>query len=70
MRWRGDSKEKTLWEDWPPSNCAIAETWVGTSTANSSPALGPEPMMRVALAEEPTAATLRTEPKVWIRAVR
>jgi hypothetical protein len=70
IRCRGDSKLKTLWEDWPFSNCAIADTWVGTSTVNSSPAFGPEPMTRISLDLEPTAATLRMEPKVCTRAVR
>src|SRR5439155_27257984 len=69
-RWRGDSKLKMLCDDWPPSNWANALTCVGTSTLNSSPALGPEPMTRTCLALEPTAATRRTEPNVCTNAVR
>ena len=64
IRSRGDSKLKTLWEDAPLSNWAMAETWVGTSTVNSSPAFGPEPITRTSLALDPRAATLRTDPKV------
>ena len=54
----------------PSTKLAIADTWVGTSTSNTVPARSPTWMVRVARLFEPTAATLRTDPKTWIRVVR
>jgi hypothetical protein len=70
IRRRGDSNEKTLCEDWPSSNCAIADDVGGDVHRELFAGLGPEPMTRTSLDLDPTAATLRTEPKVWMRAVR
>ena len=54
----------------PDSNWAIALTWLGTVTANSSPAFGPDPITRGLPAFEPIAATEAIGPKVWTSAVR
>ena len=70
VRGRAESKEKMLCADCPDSNWAIALTWLGTITSNSSPALGPDPITLRSLALDPSAATAATGPNVWISAVR
>ena len=57
-----ESKLKTHCAVWPLSNSYSALTCVGTVTVNSSPARGPEPMMRVSRAFETAALTLATGP--------
>ena len=66
----GESKLNTLWLTPPPSNWAIALTWVGTSTGNSVSSRSPTRTVRVARPCDPTAATVATEPKTWTRVVR
>ena len=65
-----ESKLKTACALAPLSNCRSALTCVGTSTGNSVPAFGPEPMARVSRAFEDVAVTLATGPKTWTRVVR
>ena len=53
----------------PPANCAMADTWVGTSTGNSVPSRSPTWTVRVARSFDPTAATVATGPKMWTSVV-
>jgi len=48
VRWTAESKEKIACADWPPANRISAPTWLGAVTSNGWPALGPDPMCRVA----------------------
>ena len=65
----GDWKLNTLWLTPPPANCAMADTWVGTSTGNSVPSRSPTWTVRVARSLDPTAATVATGPKMWTSVV-
>ena len=66
----GESKLKMLCDDCPDSNRGDRATWVGTVTSNSSPACGPEPIVRFSRALEPSPATAATGPNSWTSAVR
>ena len=65
-----DSLEKTSVAMPPDSNRAVALTCVGTVTSNSSPALGPLAMVRVAREITPVALTEAIGPNVCTSAVR
>ena len=61
--------EKVDSADTPAANSMSAEWCVGTSTGNSWPARGPEPMVRVDRAVEEVACTRRAGPRACTRVV-
>ncbi len=69
-RGNGESKEKMLLPEAPPANCVNALTWVGTVTSNTSPAFGPDPMVRCARDVPATAATCVMGPNACTSVVR
>ena len=65
----GKSKLSSTVAFCPDSKRSRAATWVGTVTSKTSPALGPEPMVRCSRALEPTALTEVTGPRASTRVV-
>jgi hypothetical protein len=70
IRRSAESKLSTSCADPPRSKSTSAVTVVGTVTANSVPARGPEPMTRVSRARPPAPVTRRTGPMKCTSAVR
>ncbi len=61
--------DRVVCADWPSANEMSAAWCVGTSTGNSVPARGPEPITRVSRDFDATACTREAEPNAWSRVV-